>query len=149
MNLVDALVCCWKSLHHLLKIGSCVLWQLLVSCGRLSSQSSRECVGIDEMLPSNVRDAEVVLHHSQTESLHSDGQLIKVLGTEERDERLMVCFDLESQTNEVGGEMFACPGKHKCFFLYLTVMLLGGCHRRRKTRTLISINPTSERLLAI
>ena len=81
------------------------------------------------MLPSNVRDAEVIPHHSQTESLHSDGQLIKALGTEERDERLMVCFDVESQTHEVSGETFAGPGERECFFLYLSVTLLGGCHR--------------------
>ena len=47
----------------------------------------------------------------------------------ERKERLMICFDVESQTNVVGGETFAGPGERECFFLYLSVTLLGGRHR--------------------
>ena len=54
------------------------------------------------MFSCDVRDAEVIPHHSQTKSLDSDGQLIEALCTEERDERHMVCLYVDHSGMQKG-----------------------------------------------
>ena len=110
-----------KSIHILLESSIRVCYSI--------QRSSGQHISNYKAISWNMINWELESHHPHLESLHSNGHFIQILGTEERNEWFVICFDAEYESHKVIQEAFACPCKGKCFFLDLCTSLFRGCQR--------------------